>query len=386
MRVLEHCNRIFDAFLAGEALEEFQQAGEDRPTADISCVEQIASSYVGDLHAWGARYLGALESAVRFAGTVRGGATVLALSHGVNLRPEVEFLETYQAVFGPRQTWKVRDVITNNDPNAPALDRLLRLGAEQGVTLSFLDPSTTPVGSRSARRRNLVTGATSPMEVAYLAPRQDLQRIAGATGGTLVADAGIDDGLRELCRRDRGRYVLGFYADRPLTKAELHGIEVSTRREDVTIRTGRAVDVRNRTREWAPGTIVLEDSRPAGGEAGGRFIPFRLHARPRDLGYEREGDEMVANLALHVRVLTSDGRYLADRYEFFRHGYPATRPSSGKPLVLSVRGWLEAEPGGYRIEASFRNPKTGNEVMIFHEIEVPPAGAEAGEAPQRDVP
>jgi VWFA-related protein len=361
MQTFESCNRVFDTpWLAGEELEELKRAGEDRPVADDSCVRQIAESYMADMYARGARFLDSLEAAVRFAGTVRGGATILALSHGVSLRPETEFLEAYQAVFGPLQTWKVRDSITNNDPNGPALDRLLRLGVEQGVTVNFLDPSTPPAGSRSARSRNLVAAATSPVETAYLAPRQDLRQIAGATGGVFVANTDVAGGLREVCMRERGRYVLGFYTERPLSERELLDVEVSANEGNVAVEAGRAFDVRSRSARWAPGTIVLGDARPAGEDGAARFVP----------------NDMAANLSLHVRVLTSDGRHLADRYDFFRHSYAADRPTTGKPLVLAVRGWLEAEPGDYRLEAVFRNPQRGREVMILHEIAVPPPGAD----------
>jgi len=374
MRVFENCNRIFDSpWLAGEDLEELKAAGEDRPVADDGCVSQVAANHMADMHARGARYLRALEAAVRFAGTVRGGATVLALSHGVSLHPEIELLEAYQAVFGPRQTWKVREIVTNDDPNGLILDRLLLLGAEQDVTLSFLDPSTAPAGSRSARSRNLVAAAMNPVEAAYLAPRQDLRRIASATGGTFVTSTDVEQGFREIRNRERGRYLLGFYADRPLSESELQDVEILGSGGNVIVEQGYAHDVRSRSNSWVMGTIVLEDSRPAGEDGADRFIPFRLHARQADLGYEPAGDDLAANLSLHVRVLTPDGRYLADRYNFFRHSYPADRPTTDKPLVLSVRGWLEAEPGDYRLEAAFRNPKSEREVMIFFEIEVPPA-------------
>jgi hypothetical protein len=352
--------------------------GSDRPVADEGCVRQIAASYLNDAHARGARYLDALETAVRLAATVRGGAAVLAVSHGVALHPEQEFLTAYEAVFGPGQSWKLRDELTASDPHGPALDRLMRLAVERGVPVSFVDPSSTPSGIRSARRRDTVSPATNPIGAAYLAPARDLGRIAGTTGGAFLRGDDLGNALRAVYGREDGRYLVGFYADRDLDEDELRAVELSSRRDGVTVDAGLPYDVRARSRDGSVGTIVLEPPRPVGKDGERRLLSFKLHAPQVDLGYELVDDLMTADLSLHVRVLTADGRHVADQYDFFRHSYPPQTEAAGKRLVLAVRGWLEAEPGGYRIEATFRNPYTGHEVAIFHEMELTEARAGNG--------
>lgn len=370
-RMLEQCNHIFDSpVLAGEELEERLSAGEDRPVAEVGCVRGVAMGFLSDMQSHGQRFLAAVEAAIRFAGTVRDGATVLAVSHGVSLQPTLELQETYQSVFGPGQLWKVMDGSAADSQVGQALERLIGMGVDQGVSVSFLDASRPPTGSRGARRGHLIAAGTNPVEVAYLAPQTELRQIATATGGVFLANTDLYEGLRQVTARERGRYVLGFYTDRPLSETDRRRIEVSTATRGIEIEAGQAYDVRRRSARRASGTFVTGDSRALGEGREGRFISFRLDARQADLAYEPSGAESAADLSLHVRVLTADGRPLIDSFRFFRHTVPSDRQANGRIPVLGVRGWLEADPGIYRLEAMFRNPRSGSEVVIFHEFEI----------------
>jgi VWFA-related protein len=371
-RTLEQCNHIWDSpLLAGAELQEFLSAGEDRPVAETGCVRGVAMGFLSDMNSQGRRFLEAVEAAIQLAGTVRGGATVLAVSHGVTLQPSLELEETYRSVFGPGQVWKIMDASTADMPVADALERLVAMGVDQGVSLSFLDPSRPPAGSRGAREDHLIAAGTNPVEAAYLAPRTELLQIASSTGGVFLADTDLYDGLRRVAARERGRYILGFYTDRPLSESDARRIEVAAAHRRIALEMGRAYDVRTRSARRASGTFVHGESRALSDGREGRFLSFRLDARVDDLDYETVGeDAAAADLSLHVRVLTADGQPLTDSYRFFRHTVPAARPGRGKTPVLAVRGWLEADPGIYRLEAMFRNPRSGSEVGIFHEFEV----------------
>jgi len=370
-RMLEQCNHVFDSpVLAGEELEERLSAGEDRPVAEVGCVRGVAMGFLSDMRSHGQRFLEAVEAAVRFAGTVRDGATVLAVSHGVSLQPALELQETYQAIFGPGQLWKLMDGSAADGHGGQAVERLIAMGVDQGVSLSFVDPSRPPTGSRGARRGHLIAAGTNPVEVAYLAPHTELRQIASATGGVFLANTDLYEGLRQVTARERGRYVLGFYTERPLSETDKRRIDVSAATRGIEIEAGQAYDVRRRSARRASGTFVTGDSHPQADGREGRFLSFRLDARQADLDYEPIGEQAAADLSLHVRVLTAAGHPLVDSFRFFRHEVPAVRGHDGRIPVLAVRGWLEADPGIYRLEAMFRNPRSGSEVVIFHEFEV----------------
>ena len=135
-RTLEQCNHIWDSpVLAGAELQEFLSAGEDRPVAEAGCVRGVAAGFLSDMYSQGRRFLEAVEAAIQLAGTVRDGATVLAVSHGVSLQPSLELQETYRSVFGPGQVWKIMDASTADNPVGEALERLVGMGVDQGERL-----------------------------------------------------------------------------------------------------------------------------------------------------------------------------------------------------------------------------------------------------------
>ena len=104
------------------------------------------------------------------------------------------------------------------------------------------------------------------------------------------------------------------------------------------------------------------------------YLPFRFETPIAELDYQPAGPRFEANLTLHVRVLSADGRDLVDAFRFFGHAYPVQPGGGVGDARLNLRGWLEAVPGSYRLEAALRNIHNGREAVAFAAFTVPAAG------------
>ena len=172
--------------------------------------------------------------------------------------------------------------------------------------------------------------------------------------------------MRDL---ERGGYLLGYYLDEPLSPKQLAKVNVKSARKGVRILHRRGYYARDGSERSAAGSLVLgvplsleEDGR------SGQFVPFTIVADSTKLGYELSEETASANLTLSVRVLSTDGRVVAETFHFFGHSYPGRAWQSGQVEPLEIRGWTECSPGNYRIGVLLRNPKTGDSVELSEAV------------------
>ena len=348
--------------------EETEDLTPSTPIADESCVIGVVSSYSSELSGRAAGFLNALASAVGFASSIRGRTTVVALTHGVALDADDVILAAYQDKFGAHQLNKVEQGLSRTSELTMAFDRLVRYGAQEAVTMHFVDASRPPTGGRSAGNRGFTRGS-DPIVVSYRKPRTYLQQMADATAGALVTDPDLGRALERLADIERGRYVVGFYTDEDLDARVLKALSLTTTRSTVSVVVARNRELERVISSESRGSIEMGTPVPMG-ERAGDFVPFRILVPQVALGHRRAGEQMSANLTLHVRLVDERGQYLADSFHFFQHTYPVTETDGRQAAQLSIRGWVEAEPGRYRLDGVFRNARTGAEIVVAHDLEI----------------
>ncbi len=338
------------------------------PIADESCVIGVASSYSSELTSRAAGFLNALASAVGFASSVRGRTTVVALTHGVALEADDVILAAYTDRFGAHQVDKVEQGLSRTREVAMGFDRLVQYGVQEAVTLHFVDASKPPTGGGGAGSRGFMRGS-DPMAVSYSKPWTYLQRMADTTAGALVTDPDLGRALDRLREIERGRYVVGFYTDVVLDSRALKELSLSTSDKSVSLVTARNQELERFLSSTNHGSIKMGAPVPLE-ERAGDFLPFRIVVPQAALGHRRVGERMLADLTLHMRLVDERGQYIADSFHFFQHAYPAAETEGRDAAQLSIRGWLEAEPGRYRLDGVFRNARTGAEVNVTQDFAV----------------
>ena len=75
---------------------------------------------------------------------------------------------------------------------------------------------------------------TDPVSISYMKPRTYLQQMADATGGVLITEPDLGAGLERMTSAERGRYVLGYYADEVLDRKSLGESRGTSRRANPT--------------------------------------------------------------------------------------------------------------------------------------------------------
>ena len=372
---LDMCEYIPDApiWLGSAETEDWTPT---TPIADESCVIGVASSYASELNGRAASFLNALASAVGFASSIRGRTTVVTMTHGVALDADDVIRAAYTNKFGAHQLDKIEQGLSRTSELTMGFDRLVRYGVQEAVTMHFVDASKPPTGGGGARSRGFTRGS-DPIAVSYSRPWTYLQQMADATAGVLVTDPDLGQALDRLGDLERGRYVVGFYADEELDSRALKGLSLSTANTSVSLVTARNQELQRIDSSDGSGSIKMGTPVPLE-ERGGDFIPFRILVPQTALGHRRAGEQMTANLTLHVRLLDERGQYLADSFHFFQHAYPVTETDEREAAQLAIRGWLEAEPGRYRLDGVFRNARSGAEAVVAHDFEV----SSNGDVPQ----
>jgi hypothetical protein len=341
----------------------------DTPLADQSCVIGVAATYRSEVGERAVGFFNALAYAVGFASSIQGRTTVVAVTHGASPDADDVIIAAYRDRFGNNQLNKLEQGLARGGDLTLGFDRLIKYGLQEAVTLHFVDASRPPAGGGAAQKRSFGRG-TDPVKIDYVKPRTYLQHMADKTGGVLVAEPDLGEGLRRLSDAERGRHIVGFYSDVTLDRRALDNLELSAKDRNITLLASRNVELARRVPDESRGTIDLGKPVPLGEDREGQFLPLRFEVPQSALGHTARGETMVADLTLHVRLLTDEGRHLADSFRFFSHTYPADTSGDRQGARLAVRGWLEAEPGRYRLEGVFRNARTGSQAVVEREIEV----------------
>lgn len=339
-----------------------------------SCINAVAIEYADELRPAAEEFLDGLETVIEYAAGLRAHTTVIAISHGVatDLTPEV--MEAARAVFG--NTDQVSALALELGPAEGArlrMDAVMESALAGDVTFHFVDRTRPPAGHVSARQGGAYQPGAQPMEVAFAAPQQDLEEIAARTGGLFVASTDLFDGLSRAIDLIRGGYLLGYYLDHVPSPDQLRSVRISTSRKGVRILHKRASIALTRDPATVGGELVIGEPlrlEPDGGT--GEFIPFRIVADPKVVGYEIAGDEAVATFTLHVTVEGDQGR-LADSYHLIQHSYPAEVWGAGFAEPMELHGWAELPPGNFRLVAYLRNPATDFQAEWLREVDVSPA-------------
>jgi VWFA-related protein len=356
--------------------------GQDgRRIMNSFCVRNLLSSYMEEVRPDIVEYFEALETLIRYAGSLQGQVTVFAVTHGKTSQPSNAFMEAVESVFGfTRETSNLKPVAMSRESLLKVRRRrLLRTALEQDVVLYVLDRTGVPGGLASAEYGGGFEAGAQPFRTAYLSESNDMAALALDTGGNLVRNFDLEAAAAKAYERERGRYVLGFYPEELLDRDDLEDIEVDVERKGVRIETGRAFYAGARS-EWVlSGSIEAGEPRAADGPGERVLLPFTIRTDPRGLAYQRspsatinEREVMRAELSAHVTLQTKAGVTVAEAFHTFSHEYdvPIWQAAREKPLVIP--GQVVAEPGTYRLIVKLRNYRVGRGGQLMGQLELAP--------------
>jgi VWFA-related protein len=352
--------------------------GEDgRRRMNPFCVRNLLSSYMEEVRPDIVEYFEALETLVRFAGSLQGQVTVLAVTHGKTSTPSDAFMEAVESVFGfTRESTSIKPVAATRESTLRVRrSRLLRTALEQNVVLYVLDRTGIPGGLASAEHLGGYEAGAQPYREAYLSASNDMAALALDTGGNMVRDFDLEAAAAKAYRRERGRYVLGFYPDELLRREELEDVDVEVDRKGVRVETGHAFYAGARS-EWVlSGSIEAGTPQRADGPGERVLLPFTIRTDPRGLAYQKSAsatiqdqEVMRAELSAHITLQTNSGVTVAEAFHTFSHEYdiPIWKAAREKPLVIP--GQLVAEPGTYRLIVKLRNYRVGRGGQLLSQL------------------
>jgi VWFA-related protein len=359
-------------------------------SADERCLRDNAIEYADENRPAARDYLAALENVVRFAGGLEGETSVFSVSHGFSVDPTMEIADAMRAMLG--NTNQVSQMILYlgfGEGARREMDSLLGLAVKNGVVLTFVDRSLAPSGDFGASQGTPFQPGVRPIQTAFQAAQNDLRELAATTGGVFIETPDVFEGLSEAKDKERGTYVLGYYLTEYRSPKKLSRVKVITKRRGVKINHRRGY-YKKPVFDDIVGEIRLgKPTAPSAGfepVPGAVHLPFALAVEPRNIGYEptEPPGAMAAQLTLHVRLTTEQGRVLADSYHFLNHGYPQAIWDKGDVAPVTLTGWVEVPPGKFRLVALFTNPKNGRRGELSGEIEIRPqsTAAPVPETPQ----
>ena len=356
-------------------------------SGDERCLRDTAITYADENRPAAREYLAALENVVRFAGGLDGEISILSVSHGVSVDPTMEIADAMRAMLG--NTDQVAQMILYlgfGEGARREMDSLLELAVKNSVALTFVDRSLAPSGDFGASLGTPYQPGVRPIQTAFQAAQNDLREIAATTGGVFIETPDVFEGLSEARDMERGTYTLGYYISEYRSSKKLAKVKVSTKRNGVKINHRRGY-YKKPSFDDIVGEIRLGKGslRSASGDLlpdGAAHVPFALLVDPKNIGYEstEPPGAMSSQFTVHVRLMTEQGRVLADSFHFLNHGYSLKIWNSGETGPVRVTGWVEVPPGKYRLAALFTSPKNGRSGDLSGEIEVRPPAA-AAEAP-----
>jgi VWFA-related protein len=370
-RQLRACNFVPDnPFTKSEDARQERSLEPGGPAADQGCVRSLKSSYRSERLRRAKAYLDALAGAAGLAGGIEGHVTILAVSHGDGLDPDLEFAEALSSVFGARQAALVDTPEASWQSVRETIAALLHEAARERASFVFVDPSSAPPPLAAGQATPGTSGA-DPAGAAYRASLATLQEIADQTAGLVVVDRDLGAGLEQAIEAEAGRYVVTFYRDSDLGTDHPPEIEVRARRQGLEVLGGGLLDASGEEQRWIPAAMAFGESRARADGKPGAFVPFVVGVRQGDMDYESSGDEMVVSMSLHVALQTIEGRELVEQYQVLSHSVPKSDWDEASGQTLRVRGSFEAPDGDYMLGAMFRNPRTGKKAVVYREVKIP---------------
>jgi VWFA-related protein len=331
-----------------------------RGRALTMCLRSLLTNHIEEVLPAIREYLETLEGLVRYAGSLQQKVTLIAVTHGMAVRPETEFLESAQALYGyGTEVNRLRPAaLTQTATLRRRFEEVIRSALREGVTLYVLDRSRRPTAEGSAAQSRSFQPGARPQKAAYEQAQMDMRELAVSTGGTLITNTNLLQATERAWNLERARYRLGFYSPVPLSREDLSSIKVVPRRKGLRIETGRGSYAEAASAEEIAGGVRWGD--PDRLSEDGLFrIPFEITADPRQLGYEPAGGEMAAGITAHVVVQTQAGEPVAEVFHFFTHAYPLDAWKAEQEQPLTLPGHIAAPPGNWRLVAKLENPRTG---------------------------
>jgi hypothetical protein len=373
-RGLSNCEYVPDNPFSDGEDERDPTFGSTGLIADRSCARSAISSYVQEVSWLGTAFYRGIEAAIRYAGTVRAGSQIVAITRGETLDPMPQARSTFLGIFDPSQSRKIADIAQGGGAVDEVLERLGQAAARLGVRVHFVAAGARSSSASSMVRRYLRGGGEDPVDVAIRNARRDLRRIVSGSGGAFLAGGPLGSLLGSVEEMESGLYSVYVYEEAGLNRDQIAKVDIRSKRRGVEIVPGRAQPWGNRSIPGISARFVLPEGTSDGGPARQGFrLDFALD--PEDY---REGEDLyMTNLALELRLMTVDGRMVTSFYDLFRHTLPADQFGKAATTALSVPGWVEAEPGKYRLDALLRCPLSGREASAVVEFEVPESAADA---------
>jgi hypothetical protein len=367
-RSLAQCEHIPDNPFVNA--EDGQDLLESNPgiIADGQCARSAISIFAQQSSRSAEAFYTGLDMAVRYAGTVRDGAQVIAVSRGESPDPLPQAQATFLGVFDASQQRKIDGVTQSGGLGESLLDRLAATAADLDVRIHFVSQQPGASPGQGAIRRYMRGPSEDPFEVALRGAERALRRVANGSGGVLLKGSTLDDLLGRVSSLETGFHSVYLYDEPGLDRRLVSKVRITSRRSGLVVTAGRA-------RAWGKSSIpgqqarfVLRD-RESSGASERRDFRLDLALDPRD--YRKHDNGFVTNLALEVRLMTLDGRLVATFYDLFQHSVAPDGLEKTAATALGVPGWIEAEPGGYRLDALLRCPVSGREASAVIEIEIP---------------
>ncbi len=351
-RVLRECRYVSDnPFLSGKSEQDSWSGAETGQVADEACLRPLAFGFVREARGRAQRYYDALDTALRLAGTVRGGSEVVLLSPGVPTRPADELLPPFVRLYGNGQVGKLPPSALDADERG-----LFRAVAERALA------ERVRVHLLGLHRRG---GSSAASDAGYRA----ISGLARASGGVVERVGGLDIQLGAWRARRHVNYEL-YYFDAEVPSAR-RAHSVSATRAGVSAQAGwprEELFASRSERERARIRLGESSARRDGSE--GAYVPFWLDVVLDGADYAGalgSGDGLEASdLALHLQLIRDDEVLVTDLYRFFRH----SRESSETRTVLSLRGYVEVEPGRYRLSARLSVPRSETRVSASAPLEL----------------
>jgi VWFA-related protein len=356
-------------------------------TGDPLCLRDVANEYIGEVRPLAEDFLRALTGLVEYMGGLDGRKSVFVVSHGLPIDPAPVVLQAARALFGNPDTISSLQLYIGfgTEPRVQ-MDRLLDSLIRSRITLNFVDRTPRPSGDVGAKRGQMLSPGSFPLQAEYEAATADMEQIAFTSGGVHVQTTDITAALRTAFDAQKGAYELGFQTSEYLDPDKLAKVSVTCTRRGVKIQHRRGVYAAPpQAEQRLPGRIAFTKGRPLQGErAPGIHQPFRLEVEPRAIGYETNEVEARADFTVHFKIEAEDGVSLADTYHFISHAYERERWEAPDRPPMTLAGWVELPPGTYTLRATLRNVRTGQEGFVSQAVKVPETVGRPPESNPRD--
>jgi VWFA-related protein len=314
-----------------------------------------------------------LERAMETAGAARNRlrTTLLTLER---------LCESLTVARGRKSVVLVSQGFTRDRDFADELEAVTRAAQRANAVVTFFDPAGVSVrgGYGAATRGSPVATDQNVAAAIDLADRAGAQRVAVATGGSVVRTNDLTAGLEQVARESQTYYLLGFAPAPGAEEGSFREIELEVDRPGLSVRARRGYTVgADRPKEPEeelrrvfdapfdlPGHALRVAAwvfEPVSSDLTRVLLGIDV-ARPRAAKDSREP------LDLFVQVQGEKRRWRQDREITFPPGSPETAGSNLWYLSLLE---FELPAGSYRARVVVREPDGPGFGAVAHDFEVP---------------